>query len=100
MPSSRIPPDQIERSLKVIGLPGSATLQDLKTAYRSLALQYHPDRCPEEAIAECHEKMVAINRAYHLLLSNPESWQTEGRSEDAETDYGEWWRAHFGEGPM
>src|SRR5260370_23961556 len=47
----------------------SAGEEDLKKAYRRLAVQYHPDRNPGDKPAE--EKFKEINEAYQVL-SDPE----------------------------
>lgn len=55
---------------EVLGVSRNATEQELKSAYRKLALQYHPDRNPGDHAAE--EKFKEINEAYGVL-SNAES---------------------------
>ena len=50
-------------------MPPSATPQDVKKAYRQLALKYHPDRNPENQEAESSFKEV--QEAYEVL-SHPE----------------------------
>jgi molecular chaperone DnaJ len=55
---------------EVLGVNRNATEQELKSAYRKLALQYHPDRNPGDHSAE--EKFKEINEAYGVL-SNAES---------------------------
>ncbi len=54
---------------KVLGLEPDATADEIKRAYRKLALQYHPDRNPGDKEAE--EKFKEINEAYQVL-SDPE----------------------------
>lgn len=53
----------------ILELPPSATPQDVKKAYRRLALKYHPDRNPDNEEAESSFK--EIQEAYHIL-SHPE----------------------------
>jgi molecular chaperone DnaJ len=55
---------------EVLGVSRNAAEQELKSAYRKLALQYHPDRNPGDHEAE--EKFKEINEAYGVL-SSPES---------------------------
>lgn len=50
---------------KVLGLPDFASLSQIKSAYRKLALQYHPDRNPNDANATYMLQMV--NEAYMVL---------------------------------
>ncbi len=56
---------------EILGIPKSATLQDVKKAYRSLALSHHPDRVPEEKKKEAEEKFKEISEAYGVL-SDPQ----------------------------
>lgn len=50
---------------EVLGVERSATTEDIKKAYRKLALQYHPDRNPGDAGAE--EKFKEATAAYEVL---------------------------------
>lgn len=49
---------------EVLGVPRSADAQELKKAYRKLAMEYHPDRNPSEDAAA---KFKEINQAYEVL---------------------------------
>lgn len=49
----------------VLGVPKSATAEEIKKAYRNLAFKYHPDRNPGDKSAE--EKFKQINSAYSVL---------------------------------
>jgi len=51
---------------QILGVNRNATEQELKAAYKKLAMQYHPDRNPTGA-----EKFKTINNAYQVL-SDPE----------------------------
>jgi molecular chaperone DnaJ len=50
---------------EVLGVERGATGDDVKKAYRKLALQYHPDRNPGDASAE--EKFKEATEAYEVL---------------------------------
>jgi len=54
---------------EVLGVGRDAGEQDIKKAYRKLALQYHPDRNPGDAAAE--EKFKEAAEAY-AILSDPQ----------------------------
>lgn len=53
---------------QILGISRSADHQQIKAAYKKLALQYHPDRNPNNSAAEEYFKL--INEA-HQILSNP-----------------------------
>ena len=50
---------------KILGVDKSATQDEIKKAYRQLALQYHPDRNPGDS--ECEEKFKEASEAYEVL---------------------------------
>lgn len=50
---------------EVLGVSRQATLKDIKSSYRKLAVQYHPDRNPEDPDAE--EKFKEAAEAYAVL---------------------------------
>lgn len=54
---------------KILGVSRNATQEEIKSAFRKLALKYHPDRNPGDKEAE--SKFKEINEAYEVL-SNQE----------------------------
>ena len=49
----------------VLGVPRSASKDDIKKAYRKLALKFHPDKTKGDKTSE--EKFKEASEAYHIL---------------------------------
>jgi molecular chaperone DnaJ len=64
-----------------LGVPKTATADDIKSAYRRLAKKYHPDQNPNDKEAEA--KFKEINAAYETL-SNPQKKANYDRFGNAE----------------
>lgn len=86
---------------KILGIERNASREEIKKAYRKLAMQYHPDRNPNNKSAE--ERFKELNEAYQVL-GDPEKrnhydrlgsaysqWQQRGGS--GGFDWGQWQRA-------
>lgn len=81
---------------KILGVERSANEDDIRKAYRKLAMKYHPDRNPNDKQAE--ERFKEINEAYQVLSdtkkrthydqlgSDYSSWQQRGAPGDFNWD--------------
>ena len=68
---------------KVLDIPVTATKEEIRAAYRKLALRWHPDRFMEGPERDwANEKMARINAAYRACLNHVK----EIRGENAGTD--------------
>jgi len=71
---------------KILGVERNASSDDIKKAYRKLAMQYHPDRNPGNKQAE--ERFKEINEAYQVLSDA----QKRSRYDQLGESYSQWQR--------
>ncbi|GIK08074.1 MAG: molecular chaperone DnaJ [Anaerolineaceae bacterium] len=83
---------------KILGVERKAGADDIRKAYRKLALKYHPDRNPGDKAAE--ERFKEVNEAYQVLSDEQKrarydqlgsaysNWQ--GRGAPGNFDWGQW----------
>lgn len=62
-------PEALRDPYEVLGVSKSATPEEVKSAFRKLASQHHPDRNPGDPHA--HDRFKTINAAYQIL-SDPQ----------------------------
>lgn len=72
---------------KILGVDEKASTEDIKKAYRKLAMKYHPDRNPNNKAAEEHFK--EINEA-NEVLSDP---QKRTKYDQLSNSYSSWQQA-------
>lgn len=92
---------------KILGVARNATDQEIKQAYRKLAMKYHPDRNPGNKEAE--DKFKEINEAnevlsdskkrakYEQLGESYNQWQQRGGN-DSNFNWDDWVRSTQGQG--
>ncbi|MDD4182921.1 MAG: molecular chaperone DnaJ [Candidatus Omnitrophica bacterium] len=59
---------------EILGVKKTASVEDIKRAYRQLVMQYHPDRVAPEKKKEAEEKFKELSEAYGVL-SDPSKKQ-------------------------
>ena len=76
---------------EILGLSRSASEDEIKKAYRKLALKYHPDRAPEDKKKIYEEKFKEISQAYRVLSDREKKTQYDQFGQTSED-------ASFGQG--
>lgn len=64
----------MKNAYEILGLNHSASEEDIKKAYKKLALQYHPDKCNDVG---ANEKFLEIQKAYEELTSESANEHTQ-----------------------
>ena len=66
---------------QVLGIPSTATDEEVKKAYRNLARKYHPDNYHDNPLEDlAQERMKEINEAYETIRPQRKAAQSGGQS--------------------
>ena len=79
--------NEIEEARKLLGLGETATLKEIKTAYRTLAHRHHPDKHSSVVGEKTAETMKRLNWAYKLLMDYCNEYQYSFKEEDIARTY-------------
>ena len=65
----------IDKSYKILGVTKNISVEQIKTRYKELVREYHPDRLqgmglPKEFIELANQKLIAINKAYNEIKND------------------------------
>merc|ERR1719326_2665616 len=52
---------------KILGVKKGANKDEIKKAYKSLSLKYHPDKCESDDKKECETNFIDVSSAYEVL---------------------------------
>ena len=75
---------------EVLWVSKSATQDEIKKAYRKLAMKYHPDRAPEWKKKEYEEKFKEIGEAYNTLGDEKKRKQYDMFGKSAWNPFADW----------
>jgi DnaJ-class molecular chaperone len=78
----------------ILGVEKSASQDQIKKAYRKLALMKHPDKCPDDPLAA--ENFQKLSKAYKVLSDPKKRSRYDQFGDDGEDDYNstEWVNAY------
>ncbi len=96
--------EKIDKARQILKLGETATIPEIKEAFRSLSIKFHPDKCEEKNKKKCEEKFKEINNANEVLveyclnyrfpfkeMEEAESLEEEHRKEHLKRFYDGWW---------
>ena len=78
--------NEIEEARKLLGLGETATLKEIKRAYRTLAHRHHPDK-NDSTNEKSSEMMKKMNRAYKVLMDYCNEYRYSFSQEDVARVY-------------
>lgn len=74
----------------ILGVTPFASKSDVKTAYKRLALKYHPDVIRGDHVADKQEKFQQIKSAYESLMQKFEGEEQPQANYDESDEWEEW----------
>ncbi|MEA3255087.1 MAG: J domain-containing protein [Candidatus Altiarchaeota archaeon] len=78
---------QINEARKTLGLGETATLREIKNAYRRMVKIYHPDKREKRDRKDCEKHMKEINKAYELLTEYCMNYKYSFTKKEVEDSY-------------
>ena len=93
--------EEITKALQILGLYEYATLKSIKTMYKKLIKEWHPDLHKENEEI-CKEKTIEIINAYNMILDYCENYKFSFSREEIEKYMSpeEFWEKRFGNDPI
>jgi DnaJ-class molecular chaperone len=93
--------EEITNALRILGLNESATVREIKTKYRELLKEWHPDLLKgNEDVRQ--EKTIEIINAYRIIMDYCEQYRFSFSKEEIEKYISpeEFWTKQFGNDPI
>ncbi|MDP3292671.1 MAG: J domain-containing protein [Sulfuricurvum sp.] len=90
--------DTLIKAKTLLGLSDKATLSDIKTRYKNMMQQWHPDKHPDDTDT-AHAMSTQINEAYAVLLDYCSKYEfnfDEEHLREKTLTPQEWWTKKFG----
>jgi DnaJ-class molecular chaperone len=90
--------DKLVKAKTLLGLHDKATLSEIKTRYKTMMHQWHPDKHPDDPEG-AHAMSTQINEAYATLLEYCSTYEynfDENFLKEQTLTPQEWWTKKFG----
>ena len=72
----------IDEACRILHVGETATIAEIQTSYRKLALRHHPDRYRGKNKAKCEGRMKRINQARDIILQYCSNYEISFSRED------------------
>ena len=84
----KMKPSETDDPYERLGISKYASEDDIRKAYKKKALEYHPDKHPEEKKQESHLEFIAVSEAYEKLSKKERNYQERETGKEKSTfDY-------------
>lgn len=92
---------EILEAKELLNLPERASMEEIKSRYRRLITQWHPDKCNENT-ETCNEMTKKLNAAYKTIMLYCEEYKYSFAKEEIKKylSVEEWWSQKFGNDPL
>ena len=86
---------------ELLNLPERVSMEEIKSNYRKLISQWHPDKCKENS-EKCNEMTQKIIAAYNIIISYCNQYQYSFAKEEIKKYLldEDWWFERFGTDPI
>lgn len=92
---------EITEARRLLELPESASMEEIKANYRELLNKWHPDKCSEDS-EKCIEMTKKLIAAYEIIITYCNHYRFSFAKEEV-TKYlsgQDWWMKRFGGDPL
>jgi len=93
--------EEISAARDILDIPEQATMETIKSNYRRLIAEWHPDTCDEKKEL-CEEMTLKIISAYRIIEKYCLGYQYSFSEETVKkyVSSEEWWFERFGDDPV
>ena len=92
---------EIKVARELLELPERASMQEIKSNYRTLIRRWHPDRCNNDK-ETCRQMTTRIIAAYKVISAYCQNYKFSFSKEEVKRylPAEEWWLDRFGNNPL